>query len=158
MATISLLILMGVTTAMLATMWQAQNQTRAQVEATQIALTRDLARQVIWQRVYNALTTTVAGATLPAYAPPTTHTNDWWVADALTPEATATMMAHGTPLTGLPDDLPVNHPARTALYWRETFATDDGMVVWRVTLWFSGDSRRPPRWQQEWWESPAVTP
>ena len=56
MATISLLLLMGVTSAMLAALWYAQAQNRTQVDATQIALDRNLARQVVWQRVYNALT------------------------------------------------------------------------------------------------------
>ena len=44
MATISLLLLMGVTSAMLAALWYAQAQNRTQVDATQIALDRNLAR------------------------------------------------------------------------------------------------------------------
>ena len=47
MATISLLLLMGITSAMLAALWHAQAQNRTQVNATQIALERSLARQVV---------------------------------------------------------------------------------------------------------------
>ena len=157
MATISLLLLMGVTSAMLAALWYAQAQNHAQVDATQIALDRDLARQVVWQRVYNALTL-ASDPQPPVFEAPVGHTDDWWIAGTLDSKTAAAVMSQGTLLLGLPPNLPADHPARTARYWREGFTTDDGTVVWRVTLWFAGDVRRPARWQQAWWKAPSSEP
>ena len=157
MATISLLLLMGVTSAMLSALWYAQAQHRVQVDATQIALERSLGRQVIWQRVYNALTLT-SDVQPPVFEAPTGHTDDWWIADTLDSETAAVVMSRGTLLAGLPPNLPADHPAHTARFWREAFTTDDSTVVWRITLWFAGDVRRPARWQQAWWKAPLSEP
>ncbi|MDP4671478.1 MAG: hypothetical protein NWS33_07400 [Burkholderiaceae bacterium] len=157
MATISLLLLMGVTSAMLAALWYAQAQNRTQVDATQIALDRNLARQVVWQRVYNALTL-ASDVQPPVFEAPAGHTDDWWIAGTLDSGTAVAVMSQGTLLVGLPPNLPANHPAHTARYWREAFTTDDSLVVWRVTLWFAGDVRRPARWQQAWWKAPASEP
>lgn len=163
MATISLLLLMGITSAMLAALWHAQAQNRTQVNATQIALERSLARQVVWQRVYNALTLSGNGSTAsalqpPVFVAPAGHADDWWIAGTLGSKTSTAVMGQGTLLAGLPPNLPADHPAHTALYWRETFTTNDNTVVWRVTLWFAGDARRPARWQQAWWKAPASNP
>ena len=157
MATISLLLLMGITSAMLAALWYAQAQNHIQVNATQIALQRGLARQVVWQRVYNVLTLSPAQQP-PAFEAPAGHADDWWIAGTLGLENATAVMNQGTLLAGLPANLPADHPAHTVRYWRETFTTDDSTVVWRVTLWFAGDVRRPARWQQAWWKAPASDP
>ena len=157
MATISLLLLMGVTSAMLAALWYAQAQNRTQVDATQIALDRNLARQVVWQRIYNALTL-ASDPQPPVFEAPVGHTDDWWIVGTLDSDTAAAVMRQGTLLVGLPPNLPANHPAHTARYWRGAFTTDDSTVVWRVTLWFAGDVRRPARWQQTWWKAPASEP
>jgi hypothetical protein len=157
MATISLLLLMGVTSAMLAALWYAQAQNRTQVDATQIALDRNLARQVVWQRVYNALTL-ASDVQPPVFEAPAGHTDDWWIEGTLDSGTAVAVMSQGTLLVGLPPNLPANHPAHTAGYWREAFTTDDSLVVWRVTLWFAGDVRGPARWQQAWWKAPASEP
>lgn len=117
MATISLLLLMGVTSAMLAALWYAQAQNRTQVDATQIALDRNLARQVVWQRVYNALTL-ASDVQPPVFEAPAGHADDWWIAGTLDSGTAVAVMSQGTLLVGLPPNLPANHPAHTALLAR----------------------------------------
>ena len=155
LATISILTLMAIASAILTVMWRHQAQMSHQNTAIQIASARERDRQVVWQRLREGLMQRPRPSVLATpFTAPTGRIADWWQTGVSPDDHEAAVISQGQRLTGWPTSLPANHPIRQALFWREVFTTADGITTWRVTIRFAGGATTPTRWQQAWWRAP----
>jgi hypothetical protein len=162
LATMSLLVVLSIGSALTAAMWHSAGATHRQDLAERTAMQRGIDWQVAWHRLHEHYR--LAPDALADDALRSRLADHWWVAAGADPATLATLMASAQPLVVGAAPIPPTHNLRTMVYWVEGFepatrsAVDPSPTVWRVTLYRPTQGRVLGAWQQQWWKDPVHGP